>query len=60
MAIGPLYRPLLQVAKEAALDVAALLAPLGLTEAQLLDPSTRLSPEQGQARDAYETITKSR
>jgi hypothetical protein len=51
---------LLQVAKEAALDVAALLAPLGLTEAQLLDPSTRLSPEQGQARDAYETITKSR
>jgi AraC-like DNA-binding protein len=49
MAIGPLYRPFLELAREARVDVAGVLAELGLTEAQVLQPSTRLSPDLGRA-----------
>ena len=47
MAIGLLYRAIIEVAREAGVDVEGLLRKLGYTEQQLLDPATRLSPEEG-------------
>lgn len=49
MAIGPIYRCVIEVARERGVDVERLLRTAGLTEASLLDPSTRLSPELGRA-----------
>jgi AraC-like DNA-binding protein len=49
MAIGPLYRCFIEVARERGVDVARLLADFGLSEATLVDPATRLSPELGRA-----------
>ncbi|HEY2515128.1 MAG TPA: AraC family transcriptional regulator [Polyangiaceae bacterium] len=49
MAIGLIYRPLLEAAREAGAPIERLLERQGLTEPQLLDPSTRLSPERGTA-----------
>ena len=49
MALGSLYRPLLDLAREASVDVDTVLTGVGLTEAQLLDPSTRLLPDLGRA-----------
>ncbi len=46
MAIGVLYRSFLELAREARVDVDAVLAGLGFNEAQLGDPATRLSPDQ--------------
>lgn len=47
MASGPLYRPFLELAREAGVDVDGVLGRMGLTEAHVLDPNTRLSPDQG-------------
>ncbi len=52
MAIGPLYRCFVAVAREHGVDVAKLLRAHGLSEATLLDPATRLSPETGRALGA--------
>jgi hypothetical protein len=41
MAIGALYRPLLDLARDARVDVEAILRGLELTEAQILEPGTR-------------------
>jgi AraC-like DNA-binding protein len=49
MAIGPLYRCFLEVARDRGVDVNGLLREAGFSEAQLLDPATRLSPEAGKA-----------
>jgi AraC-like DNA-binding protein len=49
MAIGPLYRCFVDVAREHGVDVAQLLRAHGLDEATLFDPGTRLSPEAGRA-----------
>jgi AraC-like DNA-binding protein len=49
MAIGPLYRCFLEVARERGVDVARVLQTVGLTEQALLDPATRLLPEVGRA-----------
>lgn len=44
-----MYRCFIEVARERGVDVERLLGELGLSETQLLDPSTRLSPELGRA-----------
>ncbi|HEX6244578.1 MAG TPA: AraC family transcriptional regulator [Polyangiales bacterium] len=49
MAIGPLYRCILEVARERGVDVEAVLRESGLTAATLVAPGTRLSPEVGRA-----------
>lgn len=49
MAIGPLYRCFVEVAREYGVDVAPLLRAHGLNEATLYDPATRLAPEMGRA-----------
>ncbi len=46
MPLGALYRPILALAKERGVDVDALLRRAALTEAELLHPSTRLSPDR--------------
>lgn len=42
MTIGSIFRPLLELCKETRTDVSAILRQAGLTEAQLVDPETRL------------------
>jgi AraC-like DNA-binding protein len=49
MAIGPIYRCFIEAVRERGVDVGRILRTLGLTEATLSDPSTRLSPELGRA-----------
>src|SRR5258708_40362738 len=49
MPLGALYRPLLELAREARVDVDHVLCCAGLTESQLLDPSMRLSPDRSRA-----------
>jgi AraC-like DNA-binding protein len=49
MAIGPVYRSFIEVARERGVDVARVLGEAGLTESALLDPGTRVSPELGRA-----------
>jgi AraC-like DNA-binding protein len=49
VAIGPLYRPLVEVAREFGVDVAALLAPFELSVDRLFATDMRLSPDQGRA-----------
>ena len=44
MAIGPLYRCILEVAREQGVDVEAVLREAGMTPASLVAPGTRLSP----------------
>jgi hypothetical protein len=44
MPIGAVYRPILEIAHEAGVDVGEVLGRFNLTEPQLLDPGTRLSP----------------
>jgi AraC-like DNA-binding protein len=46
MTIGLVYRPLLEIAREARVDVDGILARAGLSEATLLDPTTRLAPDR--------------
>ena len=46
MPIGSVYRPLLEIAREARVDVDGILARAGLSEATLLDPATRLAPDR--------------
>jgi AraC-like DNA-binding protein len=55
MAIGPLYRTFVQLAKERGVDVESVLGKMGMTEAQALAPTYRLSPESGRAL-AWELI----
>jgi AraC-like DNA-binding protein len=52
MAIGPLYRCFVDVAREHGVDIAPLLHAQGLSEATLFDPATRLAPEAGRALGA--------
>ena len=47
VALGTLYRPQLEIARELGIDVDTVLGQLGLTSAQLLDGQTRLTPDQG-------------
>lgn len=49
MAIGPLYRCILEVARERGVDVDAVLREAGMTAATLVAPGTRVSPEVGRA-----------
>src|SRR5262245_14292983 len=49
VAIGPLYRPLVEVVRQVGVDVAAVLAQLNLTTELLFAAETRLSPDQGRA-----------
>ncbi|MFM2416559.1 MAG: Arabinose-binding domain of AraC transcription regulator, N-term [Pseudomonadota bacterium] len=49
MAIGPVYRSFIEIARERGVDVARVLGEAGLTESALLDPGTRVSPELGRA-----------
>lgn len=49
MAIGPMYRCLIEAVREHGVDVGRILRTLGLTEAALQDPAARLSPEMGRA-----------
>ncbi len=49
MAIGSLYRPWLEAARQHGLDLTRTLSALGLSEAQLIAPGTRLSQAQGRA-----------
>jgi AraC-like DNA-binding protein len=46
MPIGSMYRPLLEIAREARVDVDGTLARAGLSEATLLDRMTRLAPDR--------------
>ena len=49
MAIGPIYRPFAELARELGVDVDAVLAKLDLTFPQLVAADTRLTPDQGRA-----------
>jgi AraC-like DNA-binding protein len=49
VAIGSLYRPMLEAARRSGRDIAPVLARLGLSEALLLAPNARLSEPQGRA-----------
>lgn len=49
MAIGPLYRCFIEVARERGVDVAAIMREFELTEEKLSEASARLSPEVGRA-----------
>jgi AraC-like DNA-binding protein len=49
MAIGPLYRCFLEIARERGVDLAEVMREARIERAELLDPSTRLSPERGVA-----------
>jgi len=49
VAIGPLYRPFIDVAREAGVDVDAVLAEHNLTYERLISPDTRLGPDQGRS-----------
>ncbi|MEY4578084.1 MAG: hypothetical protein RL701_2787, partial [Pseudomonadota bacterium] len=49
MAIGPLYRPIVEVVREAGVDVEAVIASQGLNCEQLFAAETRLAPDQGRA-----------
>jgi AraC-like DNA-binding protein len=58
MPIGAIYRPLLEIAHEAGVDVGELLGRFDLTEPRLLDAGTRLSPERSRtlARELFDRI----
>ncbi len=49
MAIGPVYRPLLELCREANVDIASALRDSELTEAEILDPNTRIPTERARA-----------
>ncbi len=49
MSIGPLFRPLLAVAREDGLDIEGLLRRAGTSEAELIEPATRLSPARSRS-----------
>ena len=49
MSIGPIYRCLLEVARERGVDTRAILAEYGFTEESMLSPDARLAPEVGRA-----------
>lgn len=49
MAIGPLYRPFVDMARELGVDIDAVLTEHDLSYAQLISPDTRLDPDQGRA-----------
>lgn len=49
MAIGLIYRPMLELGVELGVDVDKVLAAVGLTRAQILSTDARLSPDHGRA-----------
>jgi AraC-like DNA-binding protein len=49
VAIGSVYRPFLEVAREQGVDVDAVLSKLQLTYHALIEQNTRLTPDQGRA-----------
>ena len=49
MPIGPIFRPLLDVARERGVDIERLLRSAKLSEAALRDPRSRISPERSRA-----------
>jgi AraC-like DNA-binding protein len=49
MAIGSIYRPLLEVARESGVDVDAVLADTGLSFSQVVEGHVRLAPDRGRA-----------
>lgn len=47
--IGPIYRPMIEVARELGVDIDAVLAQQNLSAERLIAAETRLGPEQGRA-----------